>query len=124
MGIDIYARWDGQSADEIRVQAEAWQDAFRGSVGYLREAYHGEPYATRHLVAEAFSEPYEAPIPAATLRERLPRTLALVEERFRTIYESRPAEIAKAKQSFRDFVSLCERTERETGKPARIHAWF
>lgn len=25
-----------------------------GHVGYLREAYHGEPYATRVLVPEAF----------------------------------------------------------------------
>ena len=26
-----------------------------GGTGYLREAYHGTPYATRHLCAEAFA---------------------------------------------------------------------
>jgi hypothetical protein len=44
-----------------------------GHVGYLREAYHGGPYVTKYLVAEAFvAKEHEAAIPAKTLRERLP----------------------------------------------------
>lgn len=43
-----------------------------GDVGYLREAYHGGPYATKILVREAFdAENCKAEIPAAVLRERL-----------------------------------------------------
>ena len=43
-----------------------------GNVGYLREAYHGGPYATKILCREAFdAENGEAEIPAAVLRERL-----------------------------------------------------
>lgn len=43
-----------------------------GNTGYLRESYHGGPYATKILCREAFeAENCEAQIPAATLRERL-----------------------------------------------------
>ena len=56
MGIDIYARWRGQTLDEIAAQTRAGFSVEAGSTGYLREAYHGEPYATRHLCAEAFDE--------------------------------------------------------------------
>ncbi len=47
-------------------------DTTAGSVGYLRESYHGGPYATKILVREAFeADNCEAEIPAAVLRERL-----------------------------------------------------
>lgn len=55
MGIDIYARWRGQTDAERQAQEEAWLSTTSGHVGYLREAYHGEPYATRHLCKEAFT---------------------------------------------------------------------
>jgi hypothetical protein len=52
--------------------------AERGHVGYLREAYHGGPYVTKYLVAEAFAaQGREAAIPAATLRERLPTAVLM-----------------------------------------------
>ena len=121
MGIDIYARWKGQSADAKRRQSEAWLSIEAGGVGYLREAYHGEPYATRHLCAEAFATG-EARINAATLRARLSDTLAIVERRERSLYHSSPQEIEEVKQSFRDFVALCEAKEKETGEPALIVA--
>lgn len=123
MGIDIYAHWKGQSEEERDQQTSAWLSTEAGAHGYLREAYHGEPYATMFLCAEAFS-PEGARIPSAVLRERLPHTLALVEERCHTIYESSETEIENVKQGFRDFVSLCERKEKETGEPVLITASF
>ncbi len=51
-------------------------------------AYHGAPYATRHLCREAFeNEDAAAKIPAAVLKERLPGALALAEERQREVEE-------------------------------------
>jgi hypothetical protein len=86
MGIDIYARWKGQTRAEERAQHTGFS-VVHGHVGYLREAYHGEPYATHQLVCEAVVSPtHEAKIPAAVLRERLPRTLELVRERERVVY--------------------------------------
>jgi len=124
MGIDIYAKWKGQTPIEEGAQVFAWLSPTNGNVGYLREAYHGEPYATKFLCAEAFeSRDREASIPAAVLRERLPQTLALAEERERTIYRvTDPAEIEAIKRSYRDFVALCERKEKETGEPVVIVA--
>ena len=124
MGIDIYARWENQTGDEVEAQYEAAMTVEAGDVGYLREAYHGEPYATRHLVAEAFaSKDGFAFIPAATLRERLPETLRLAERRERQVYrETRPEEIERVLNSYTAFVELCERVERETSKPVRIVA--
>ena len=124
MGIDIYARWTGQTPDEIAAQYRAVLSTDAGGVGYLREAYHGEPYATRHLCAEAFEEGKGAQIAAAVLRKRLPETLLLAEERERTIYKAEEADIEAVRQSFRDFVSLCERKERETGQPILIVASY
>ena len=75
MGIDIYARWPGQTEAETDAQGTGYSIA-HGHIGYLREAYHGEPYATRVLVPEAFdrvAHPSGAPIPAATLRNGFPR---------------------------------------------------
>ena len=125
MGIDIYAKWQGQKKREWQAQSDAWLSATDGSIGYLREAYHGEPYATEFLCAEAFaSKKAFAPIRAVTLRERLPKTLELVEERELTLYQSGELEIEKVKQSFRDFVALCEQKEKETGKPVMIVASY
>jgi hypothetical protein len=125
MGIDIYARWDGQTKEEEQAQITGFS-VVSGHVGYLREAYHGEPYATKFLLREAFeSKPPAARIPAEVLEERLPRTLELVEERERTIYEETDeAAIERVKQSYRDFVALCAEKEKETGWPTLIHASY
>ena len=66
MGIDIYAKWSGMTREESKAQITGF-DTAAGQVGYLREAYHGEPYATRVLVPEAFEDEV-AVIPAAALR--------------------------------------------------------
>jgi hypothetical protein len=124
MGIDIYTRWKGQSAEETEAQFTGFSTT-SGHVGYLREAYHGEPYATKYLLREAFEHPDRCRIPASVLRQRLPQTLALVEERERTVYGETDAKtIAEVKQSFINFVELCEAKERETGAPVLVIASF
>lgn len=82
MGIDIYMYWRKQTSEERRGQA-----------GYLRESYHGGPYVTRYLVAEAFArdidyeENYRGePIPAAVLRQRLPIAVMMAIYRRHVVY--------------------------------------
>jgi hypothetical protein len=71
MGIDIYLKWDGMT-DEDKEKQVTGMSTIAGEVGYLREAYHGGPYATKILCREAFeSDSCEAEIPADVLRERL-----------------------------------------------------
>lgn len=125
MGIDIYAEWRGQTEEEKEAQYTGMSVIY-GHVGYLREAYHGEPYATRFLVREAFeSSDGRASIPASVLRERLPETLTIVAERERKVYGATDeAEITGVQKSFTQFVELCERKERETGEPMTIIASY
>lgn len=71
MGIDIYLKWDGMTEEEQQQQYTGMSTT-SGNVGYLREAYHGGPYATKILVREAFeAENAEAEISAEIMRERL-----------------------------------------------------
>ena len=131
MGIDIYAHWRGQSEDEKKAQVTGFSVA-HGHVGYLREAYHGEPYATRALVPEAFNEtlieayPEGVPIEAAKMRERLPKVLEVALIREQDIYghDQHDPETQSVLKSFDDFVSLCEAKEDVTGEPCRIVASF
>jgi hypothetical protein len=123
MGIDIYAEWKGMSDAEKEAQITGFS-VDHGHVGYLREAYHGEPYATHVLVAESF-EDGRAAIPAATLRERLPETLEVAERRERELYGETDAEaISRVLKSFSDFVELCAQKEDETGEPCLIIASY
>jgi hypothetical protein len=74
MGIDVFLEWEGQDEERAKNKDDkpSWCSTTEGHVGYLREAYHGGPYATKMLAREAFeSETYRAEIPAAVLRERL-----------------------------------------------------
>jgi hypothetical protein len=122
-GIDVYAHWSGKTLAEERAQITGHSVA-HGQVGYLREPYDGEPYATLVLVPEAFEGAAE--IPAALLRARLAAALRAGLERQALVYD-RQADHEAAKvalKSFIDFVDLCERKERETGKPCRITARY
>lgn len=175
MGIDIYLKWDGMDEEAKNAQATGF-DTTAGATGYLREAYHGGPYATKMLVREAFeSETCEAEIPASILRERLthvteparncdgghqlaamfthvmkmmaeinggeapiieggPKAPAYTEpmtveeavrQRCQTLYPEGGSEHENAVvQSFRDFVALAERKEKETGKPCTVYASY
>ena len=122
MGIDIYAHWDRMSMKDQAAQGKAWLSAEDGNLGYLREAYHGEPYATRVLVPEAF-EDGRAYIAVGKLQQRLPETLQAAETRERKVYGVTDAEdIERVLKSYRDFVALCARKEQETGIPCLIIA--
>lgn len=89
MGIDIYAKWREQTKDEEQAQYTGFS-VEAGNVGYLREAYHGSPYVTKYLVAEAFeSKTAEARIPAQTLKERLPVAVLMALYRDKVVYQNR-----------------------------------
>ena len=121
MGIDVYAQWDGQTKEEKKAQFTGF-NVMSGHVGYLREAYHGGPYATQTLAPECWAgEESAQPIPAATLRARLPKAIAEIKVRYR---RGSPAFRDGVIKSFTDFVELCERKERETGKPVTIYASY
>lgn len=124
MGIDIYARWKNQTPKQVQAQFTGFS-AVHGHVGYLREAYRGDPYATHYLFQEVFAKKGEAKIPAEVLRERLPRTLELVEIREKRLYkEVRKKQLDRIKKSFIDFVKLCEQKEKETKESCMIVASY
>lgn len=124
MGIDIYMRWAGQT--EVQKQKQyTGMSVTSGHVGYLREAYHGEPYATRFLVREAFDAPDgEAKIRACVLRERLPETIRLAKERSKIVYKIAIKDDDPVCEAFSDFVTLAERIEKETGEPVTVVASY
>jgi hypothetical protein len=125
MGIDIYMRWKGQTEEERKAQYNTGFSTTAGDVGYLQEAYHGEPYATKSLVPEAFnSKSGEAIIPVKHLLARLPGVLKLAMKREKEIYHgSEDAQMKRAK-AFADFVALAERKEKEMGEPVTIYASY
>jgi hypothetical protein len=123
MGIDIYAEWDEMTGAEKDAQITGFSIE-HGDVGYLREAYHGEPYATKQLFPEAFMYG-RAKISAATLLARLPETLRLAEKREREVYgETDAEEIERVLKSYREFVALCAQKEYETGHPCLVIASY
>jgi hypothetical protein len=123
MDIDMYARGKGQTPVEGGKHREVWVSGVECGAGYLREAYRGGAFATWHLVPEAFEAPEGVQIYASVLRERLPEALRLAEERQHIVYGATTAEeIEPTLQSYRDFVALCERVERESGVPVTVVA--
>lgn len=149
MGIDIYMHWDDQTDDERRAQYTGF-DTTAGSVGYLREAYHGDPYATDTLVPEAFewtkvigelmSLAEQAgceldddlagllargvPMRAETLRDRLDLTILSARERIEKVYPDTPPELADEQVStYVSFVELAEAKQAE-GKNVYVYASY
>lgn len=122
MGIDIYMRWHLMTEEEVERQYQGYNITI-GEHGYLREAYHGAPYATKVLVAEAFDDANGEGvyIPSSVLRERLPKTMKEALRREREVYNGKANEDSPAVQSFVMFVELAERLDRE-GTPYRILA--
>jgi hypothetical protein len=152
MGIDIYLRWDGMTKEEEQQQYTGFS-VVAGNVGYLREAYHGGPYATKILVREAFeSEDGTAEIPASVMRARLTSVTEparvrdgqfvvdivcpagtrpnrtdpqSVHEAICMRYGNEPPEFVKdVVQSFNEFVALAAEKEKATKKPCRILASY
>lgn len=125
MGIDIYLRWTLQTDAEQEAQHTGYS-VTHGHVGYLREAYHGEPYATKALLPECFADgTYGAPqaIPAATLRKRLPEVVRLAVQREREVYRNEVDESDPVIRSFVDFVELAERMEAEGRGVTVVASW-
>jgi len=120
MGIDIYLKWKEQSREDHEKQMTGFSTV-AGNVGYLREAYHGGPYATRVLMPEAFADevPDEgATIPNSVLVERLELTEATVRERYAAIYsEKDPAVVDPAVKAYHDFVALHGQKEKAGLEP-------
>ena len=117
MGIDIYMRWDGMTEEDRDKQITGF-DATKGDVGYLREASHGQIFATQYLVKEAFEEGAdEVHIPAKELRKRLPLTKEIVIQRFRDVYKEEIEEDNAFVKAFEDFGKLSEALEEEGRKP-------
>jgi hypothetical protein len=114
MGIDVYMRWKGQSKDEKEAQFTGFSTV-HGHIGYLREAYHGGPYATTALCGEDGGI-----VSASELKARLPEALKACEIRERTIYKGDDAAVAQRQKAFIDFVALAEQKEKETGEPVEI----
>jgi hypothetical protein len=129
MGIDIYARWDNQTAKERAAQQTGFA-VFGGRFGHLRENYPAWPSVTRFLVREAFCEVSDgdmvasgAVISAETLHDRLPKALSLMKEKLAKYYEHpMPKELEPYFNDIIAFVALCERMEKKTGKPVNILA--
>jgi hypothetical protein len=98
MGIDIYARWKGQTRRERKDQQTGFS-TIHGHTGYLREAYHGGPYVTRFLVREAFeTDDCEAHIPAAVLKSRLPQAVVLSLIRHQLVYNDQVPHMLNAEK--------------------------
>lgn len=122
MGIDIYLKWKGQTEEERKAQYTGFSIT-SGHVGYLREAYNREPYATKVMFPETWQDHNDTDdekrkgvsYPASVLRERLSRTLAAVRERY-----GDSEVLPEAIQSWEAFVALAERKEAETGAPCRV----
>lgn len=55
MGIDVYMRWRDQTQEEREAQYTGFS-IMHGHVGYLREAYHGDPYATKVMFPECWDD--------------------------------------------------------------------
>ena len=123
MGIDVYNETAQQKNGG---DSGGGFNTLAGDKGYLREAYHGTTFATQYLVKECFDLEHKEEedngvsyrtrvyIPAKVLRARLPKTLELVKERYKTTYKAKDDEIKKAQKSFIDFVVLAEKLEKES----------
>ncbi len=115
MGIDVYLNWDGMTKEDKEKQFTGFS-VHAGNVGYLREAYHGQPYATHILFSEDWDKQPEDGfvIPNSVLRARLTETVKTAMKRVRRIYHEQEP---KSFQSFIDFVELHGRLEKEGRNP-------
>lgn len=121
MGIDVYLSWDGMTEEEEKARYTGF-DVWKGNLGYLREAYHGNPYATHVLISESWeSQPEDGfVISNAELMERMSEVLKAVMERCVDVYkEDDMFSIYKSMKSFADFVMLHGEKEKE-GKHPKI----
>lgn len=127
MGIDVYLSWEGQTEEEKKAQITGFS-VVHGHTGYLREAYHGGPYATKVFLdpSKYWDKENAVPIDPKSLRERLDAAKETVIERAHKVYnydESDPEQkkylLAELK-SYDDFVALAEEKSSE-GKKVYVY---
>ena len=129
MGIDVYLHKHGESEPYIYSQEKEgfmW-GVWNGEHGYLREAYHGGPYATKELLPECWKDGYEGeliPIKSSVLKKRLDIVVDTSRERSTILYKEDPEDTDKTAQSFIDFVELASRLEKESGYPCKFYASY
>jgi len=113
MGIDAYMLWEGKDEEFGRGFGFS---VTSGDKGYLREAYHGSPYAIPVLLKECYeneSEEESVAIPASVLRSRLPEVIKIVIERENLVYGRVVDENDAVVKAFVDFVELAEKKEKD-----------
>lgn len=119
MGIDIYLEWENMDEESRKSQVTGFCTT-AGHVGYLREAYHGGPYATRILVREAFdAEECAAQIPAAVMKERLTSVTEPTNAFNGGHYAS--AQIAKLLKTVADAGTTATRIAEDTTRPMTVY---
>ena len=123
MGIDIYMNWDGMTEEDKQAQYTGYSIE-HGHVGYLREAYHGNPYVTRFLLKEAFeSDDGTAEISSKVLRIRLPEALKLHIKRQKEIYNEDINFESPSAESIISFVELAEMLHKANKNPKIIASY-
>ena len=124
MGIDVYVEWDKRTEEEREKQYTGFSIE-SGDVGYLREAYHGSPYATHYFVQEAFEDDkYDGvAIPSDTLLERVPLAVDIHIQRHKEIYKEDVKREDKSARAFGEFAKLVQDLEKQ-GKNPKIRASY
>ncbi len=129
MGIDIYVEWDKRTEEEHDKQMTGFSIE-SGDVGYLREAYHGTPYATKYFVQEAFEydnikddDDLAVAISSDTLLQRVPLAVDIHIQRHKEIYKEDVAKEDKSARAFGEFAKLVQNLERQ-GKNPKIRASY
>ena len=130
MGIDCYLV--NPDSGELHAEETGQRDrmgfnTLSGDAGYLREAYHGGPYATHVLLEEGWNDgdiddKGNFSLPASTLRNRLSETLEAAAIRNKSLYSGQDEE--GVLESFKDFVALAEKLEEKNGKPCKFHVSY
>ena len=127
-------------ANDIMDRYHDWPMSTPQFLSYINDIY-STPYATHHLLKECFEidevqgtlsgtdkgveYKIQVFIPAKLLRERLPKTLEIVEERYKKVYkDATDKEIDRAKKSFIDFVELAEKIEKKEKTSCEFYASF
>jgi hypothetical protein len=120
----VHVRLSGETPVEVWEHPSHTGLSSLGIGCLINEFHEGEPQVLRFLFREAFAT-REARIAAATLRERLPKALRLVEQRERVVYhQTSPEAIERAGSLYTSFVEFCERLERLKGEPTAIVAGY
>jgi hypothetical protein len=120
MGIDVYLKWNNQTESEEEAQFTGFS-VENGHTGYLREAYHGGPYATKVLFSEDWNQEPDGgfSIPAAELRKRLPETVLTAIHRHQAIYEKNKHKEDGSFNQERDFATALAKTLSECSKASK-----